>query len=148
MYDFSCIYIEAYRCFFIGIVGALLFILATLKKDKVTKYSGLLIGFLIAIVMICTGFDYLKILENPNIETYVGQYVDIWQAGYKASAERNCVFYDSEGMEKSFDYYELNSILGDSNYMKKGCWYTIYYITDKDMPSFVVGVKEMDSPSE
>lgn len=146
MYDFSSIYNEAYRCFFIGIGGALLFLFTTFKKDKVTKYSGLAIGIIIAIVMISTGLDYLKILENSHIETYTGQFVDIWQGGYKASSERNCIFHDSEGIKKSFDYYELNSILDDSNYLKKGCWYTIYYITSEDLPSFVVGVEEAIPP--
>ncbi|MBQ7873793.1 MAG: hypothetical protein IJ306_01330 [Oscillospiraceae bacterium] len=142
MYNFSDAYASAVSLI---VAGLLIFILMPLCsiKDKKNRKSLIIFGIIGGSIITFIGMGDLVELKNPNLEVYIGEYVDYDVSGKNAVGEYT---FDSHRKEDFKLYFQAQNFLDIwGNKPELGKWYEIHYLADSTYRT-IVKVEEVPPP--
>jgi len=127
MYNFDSVYSTAWFIIITGIVIAILMPLYAIK-DKKNRMSLIIFGVIGSIICISIGINDLNEIKNPEIEIYIGEYIDYDVSGQNSVGEYVFDNHDENDLKAVFRSEIFRSVFGEIP--EKGKWYEIHYLPD------------------
>lgn len=143
MYDYATINSDIFFYFGMGIFALLCGLYrAFLKKEEEDRKSWLIGGICMCIFFFGFGISDIIAAKNPDIEIYIGEYIETDSMGTGSTRKTYCFFDAHNGsLQESFISADIEYFL----IPEKGKWYEIHYLPDTTYRT-PVKVEEVSPP--
>lgn len=142
MYDYTTLYSDYSLYFGLGILALLFGFYKYFIKHDEDKISYLVAGICFCVFFCGFGIADYNAAKSPDIEIYVGEYIEHHTAGTGSNQRTTCVFDSHDGsLKRSFHVEDIEYFL----IPEKGKWYEIHYVANSNHEA-VVKIDETEPP--